>query len=178
MAFEANIVRRLITAVTAALLFAAALDGQPAWTAPRSRNEAAEPQSEATARMEAEALERINRIREENGLESLKPHPVLNRLAREFSRRMAREKFFDHESPDGKTLVDRIREAKLEYSFIGENIFKSVNVQEPAERAVLAWMNSPGHKKNILTAEFTTTGVGVWQEGKTSYFTQEFLRPR
>jgi uncharacterized protein YkwD len=175
--------KRLVAGGLAAALATAFIGGpRPAWTAPRSRATdnaaAAEPQSEATAQMEFEALERINRIRRDNGLEPLKSHPVLTRLARDFSRQMARGKFFDHESPDGKTLVDRIREAKLEYALIGENIFKSVNVQGPAERAVLAWMNSSGHKKNILTADFTTTGLGVWQDGKTCYFTQEFMRPR
>ncbi|MGV3721236.1 MAG: CAP domain-containing protein [Actinomycetota bacterium] len=138
----------------------------------------AKPQSPETAQMEKEAFQQINQLRKEKGLAPLKSDEKLTQLARGFSRLMAEEKFFDHESPSGETVVDRARKAGLEYWRLGENIFKSVNVPNPADRAVDAWMKSPGHRKNILTEEFTTTGLGVWKQGKTVYFTQEFTRPR
>jgi uncharacterized protein YkwD len=136
------------------------------------------PQSTETAEMEKEAFRQINRIRKDKGLAPLKADEKLTHLARGFSRLMAEENFFDHESPSGETVVDRAKKAGLEYWRLGENIFKSVNVPNPADRAVDAWMKSPGHRKNILTEEFTTTGLGVWKQGKTVYFTQEFTRPR
>jgi uncharacterized protein YkwD len=138
----------------------------------------AKPQSTETAQMEKEAFQQINQLRKEQGLVPLKADERLTHLARGFSRLMAEENFFDHESPSGETVVDRAKKAGLEYWRLGENIFKSVNVPNPADRAVDAWMKSPGHRKNILTEEFTTTGLGVWKQGKTVYFTQEFTRPR
>lgn len=137
-----------------------------------------EPQSDAIAEMERDALRSINRIRAERGLKQLQSHETLTHLARGFSRRMAEEDFFDHKSPDGETLVDRVRQAGLEYRRIGENIFKSVNVQRPEEQAVAAWMKSAGHRQNILNEDYTYTGLGIWKVGKTYYFTQEFARLR
>lgn len=138
----------------------------------------ARPQSPEASEMEKEAFRQINQLRKEQGLLPMKSDEKLTQLARGFSRLMAEEDFFDHESPSGETVVDRAKKAGLEYWRLGENIFKSVNVPNPADRAVDAWKKSPGHLKNIMTEEFTTTGLGVWKRGKTVYFTQEFTRPR
>lgn len=153
----------------------------PARTLAAAKDEAPpglEPQNAATAAMEAEVLERINRVRQKEGLKPLRTQATLTRLARAFSRKMAVENFFSHDAPSGESFEDRIRGAHLEFARIGENIYKSYNTPRPAESAVQAWMKSPGHRHNILTAEFTETGIGVWKAGKTLYFTQDFIRPR
>jgi uncharacterized protein YkwD len=150
-------------------------------TAPRRTPSAAlpdEPQSAATAEMEDEVLARINQIRQGEGLKPLRINRPLAAVARGFSRQMAVENFFSHDAPSGETFEDRIRNARLEFFRIGENIYKCNNLPKPAESAVKAWINSPGHRKNVLTAEYTETGIGVWKVGKNYYFTQDFIRPR
>ena len=72
-----------------------------------------------------------------------------------------------------------MKAADIRYSLIGENLFKSVNV--PTARfpkvAMRGWLDSPGHRKNMLREGFTETGVGVWKEGTTLYATQLFSHP-
>jgi len=70
-----------------------------------------------------------------------------------------------------------VKEAGLNYRMVGENIFGSYNMDDPAGAAVNKWMQSPGHRKNILTPEFTQTGVGIWKEGSRYRFVQVFLKP-
>lgn len=146
----------------------------------RARNAALpdEPQSAATAALEEEVLTRINQIRQDEGLKPLRMYRPLAAIARGFSRQMAVENFFSHDSPDGETFEDRIRNARLDFSRIGENIYKCNNLPKPAESAVKAWINSPGHRKNVLTEEYAETGIGVWKVGKSYYFTQDFIRLR
>jgi uncharacterized protein YkwD len=79
---------------------------------------------------------------------------------------------------DGSTLAQRVRAGGISYSVVGENLFKSINAPEPVPLAVKGWMNSPGHRENILRTEFTETGVGVWRKGNTYYITQLFMKPR
>jgi len=138
----------------------------------------AEPQSATTAMLEEDVLARVNQIRQDEGLKPLRVNRPLTAIARGFSRQMAVENFFSHEAPSGETLEDRIRDARLDFARIGENIYKCTNLPNPAASAVKAWMNSPGHRHNVLTAEYSETGIGVWKQGKTYYFTQDFIRPR
>lgn len=83
---------------------------------------------------------------------------------------MATKVYFAHDSTDGRTFADRIREAGY-LSPGGENIARG---QTTAAEVVRAWMDSPGHKRNILDCTFTTIGVGYAQHG--DYWTQDFGR--
>jgi len=129
------------------------------------------------AELEATVLAQVNEVRRKHDLEPLKENPKLMEVARDFSRQMAAGRFFSHTSPTGQTVMDRVRAAGLSYRLVGENLFKSVNLADPAPRAVRGWMDSPGHRENILRPGFTETGVGVWRDGKTYYFTQVFFHP-
>jgi uncharacterized protein YkwD len=133
-------------------------------------------QSPATAQMEAAVRQRINDIRQKHGLKTLQNNERLAQVARNYSQKMAQKNFFGHVSPDGSTLVQRIQSARINYWFVGENLFKSVNISDPVPASIDGWMNSPGHRENILRPEFAETGVGVWRQGNTFYFTQLFLR--
>ncbi|MBF2029839.1 MAG: CAP domain-containing protein [Oscillatoriales cyanobacterium C42_A2020_001] len=133
-------------------------------------------QSTTTAQMEAEVHQQINIIRQQQGLTTLKQNPKLAQVARNYSRRMAEQNFFAHTSPQGDTMVQRVRSAKIFYTLLGENLFTSTNIPQPAPVAVQGWMESQGHRENILRAEFRETGIGVWQRANTYYFTQLFLR--
>lgn len=127
-------------------------------------------------RLELHVLERINEIRRQHNLETLVMEPALREVARQYSATMGRREFFSHNGPDGDTVGDRVRAAGFCYRVVAENLAKNYNVPDPAATAVAGWMDSPGHRRNILTTEFRQTGIGVWRDGQTYYFTQVFLR--
>ena len=133
-------------------------------------------QSATTAQMEAAVYQQINAIRRQKGLTELKQNPKLAQVARDYSRRMAEQQFFAHTSPQGDTMVQRVRSANIFYTLLGENLFTSTNIPQPVPAAVQGWMDSQGHRENILRSEFRETGIGVWRIENTYYFTQLFLR--
>lgn len=133
-------------------------------------------QSPETAQMEAQIRQRINEIRQQQGLSELQVNEKLAVVARRYSQQMAEEDFFSHTSPGGSTLVKRVQSAGIIYSMVGENLFKSTNIPQPVGAAVEGWMDSPGHRENILRPQYRETGIGVWQDGNTYYVTQLFLR--
>ncbi len=133
-------------------------------------------QSPATARMETQVRQQIDAIRLSRGLKPLPNNEKLASVARSYSRQMAQQNFFGHTSPSGETMVQRVEAAGIFYFVIGENLFKCTNVPQPVKAAVQGWMNSPGHRENILRPEYRETGIGVWQQGNTYYFTQLLMR--
>jgi uncharacterized protein YkwD len=137
----------------------------------------ASAQSATTAEMEALVYDRINEIRQQEGLNALQPNGALAEVARQYSQRMAEEDFFGHISPTGDSPAERVAKANLPYWSVGENLFTSTNAPDPASLAVQSWMDSPGHRANIVRSHFTETGIGVWQRGSSFYFTQLFMRP-
>ena len=141
---------------------------------PKSQLSAPTP---ALAKMEVAIHQRINEIRQENNLKPLRKNEKLVQVAREYSRQMAVKNFFDHTSPAGDKVGQRVHSAGVIYWVVGENLFKSVNIREPVEPAVKGWMKSPRHRENILYPTFTETGIGIWRQGNAYYVTQVFLRP-
>lgn len=133
-------------------------------------------QSSEIGQMEEQVRQRINEIRQQQGLTPLQANQKLANVARQYSQQMAKENFFSHTSPAGQSLVQRIKSAKINYTLVGENLFKCTNIPQPVPAAVEGWMNSPGHRKNILRPQYRETGIGVWRDGNTYYFTQLFLR--
>jgi uncharacterized protein YkwD len=134
------------------------------------------PQSTSTTQMEAQVRQQINGIRQKKGLGSLKNNDRLAQVARQYSQKMATQKFFSHTSPQGDTMVQRVRSAGIFYWMLGENLFIGTNLPQPVQDAVQGWMESPGHRENILRPEFRETGIGVWRSGNTYYFTQLFMQ--
>lgn len=133
------------------------------------------------ARPDADAVERavradVNEVRREHSLEPLAPDPALAKVARRYSCAMAKQGFFSHTSPDGSSMQERLTAGGVRYRVAGENL-ASIEGPNPAKRAVEGWMKSPGHRENILTAAFTTTGVGACRAGRAVYITQLFVRP-
>ncbi|MGE3855976.1 MAG: CAP domain-containing protein [Dehalococcoidia bacterium] len=138
----------------------------------------ADPGGEALRQMERELERRTNTIRDERGLGTLEPREDLRSLGRRYSCRMASEGFFAHEAPGGETVVDRAQEADITYERIGENLARVTNAPAPAEFMMQGWMDSPGHRENILREGFEQIGIGVCRSGETIYATQVFLAPR
>lgn len=128
------------------------------------------------AEMEAAIRQQINEIRVENNLQPLENNERLAQVARQYSQRMAQKNFFSHTGPDGDTPAQRVRDGGIVYLMVGENLFRSTNISDPVPAAVQGWMESPGHRENILRSVFAETGVGVWREGNQYYITQMFLR--
>ncbi|MFM7425157.1 MAG: CAP domain-containing protein [Elainella sp.] len=133
-------------------------------------------QSSQTAQMEQKVQQQINAIRQQQGLTELHHNNKLAEVARNYSRRMAEQDFFAHVGPEGDTLADRVGAAGIFYFRVGENLFTSTNIPDPVPAAVEGWMNSPGHRENILRSEYRETGIGIWHTGNTYYFTQLFMR--
>lgn len=108
----------------------------------------------------------INNERTSRGLKALKSSSHLRKAATNYSRRMVRENFFDHVSPGGSTLLSRVRRGtgylRGARSFaLGENIAWGSGEFATPRETVKNWMDSPGHRQNILNRRFRHIGVGV-----------------
>jgi uncharacterized protein YkwD len=140
----------------------------------RARVEAA--QSHLTA---DGVVEWTNKQREQNGLTELRVNEKLNAAAEAKLRDMFAQQYFEHNSPQGVTPADLIKQFSYAYVVVGENLalgnFKDDQV------LVQAWMDSPGHRANILHHRFQEIGVAVGQsvfEGRTVWLAvQEFGTP-
>jgi uncharacterized protein YkwD len=120
----------------------------------------------------------VNNERRKKGLGDLFWDDDLAKLARSYSRQMARESFFSHFDGDGNSVVKRARDSDIRgWSKIGENLFFCEGYGEFDGLAVRGWMNSTEHRRNILDREFNETGIGVVQtrDGRI-YITQVFTR--
>lgn len=106
---------------------------------------------------EKEVFNLINQQRANNGLPALKIDNELQRVARIKAQDMVDNNYFSHTSPTYGSPFDMMKSFKISYKTAGENIAGNNN----NSAAVTAWMNSPGHKANILNSSFNYTGVGV-----------------
>lgn len=105
-----------------------------------------------------EMLARVNAIRKKAGLSSLRLNSDLEKAAQRHAEDMLTRGYFAHESLSGTTVRERSRKAGYDWTAIGENIaFGQTSVDEVVE----TWMDSPGHRKNILGRHFTELGVGL-----------------
>ncbi|MFG2713810.1 CAP domain-containing protein [Streptomyces goshikiensis] len=119
---------------------------------------------------EAAVLTLVNQERAQAGCGPVRANPPLATLAAAFSKDMAVRGFFDHTDPDGNTPWVRAQNAGIG-GLGGENIARG---QGDAEAVMKAWMNSPGHKANILNCEFRTLGVGAYFADGGPWWTQDF----
>jgi uncharacterized protein YkwD len=122
------------------------------------------------AAAEAQVLKLVNQERDKVGCSAVSANSALTGLAEDFSKAMAALGFFDHTDPSGATPWDRA--GKLGITDLGgENIARG---QADAAAVMDAWMNSPGHKANILNCDFKTLGVGVHFGPGGPWWTQDF----
>jgi uncharacterized protein YkwD len=128
--------------------------------------------------METETEKAVNRVRARHGLRALVPDPGLIRVARAHSEDMVRRHYFDHEDRDGHRVADRVTAAGISWSKVSENLAMNSGMDDPVARAVEGWMESPGHRANILDSAVTHTGVGIAEEDGSYTFTQVFAAPR
>ncbi|MGY4999411.1 CAP domain-containing protein [Streptomyces sp. 900105245] len=143
----------------------------PSRTATRAPSASTAPGPVSTeAAAEAEVLKLVNEERAKVGCSALAANSSLARLAGAFSDDMAARDFFDHTDPDGATPWDRAAKAGIT-DLGGENIARG---QATAAAVMEAWMNSPGHRANILNCDYKTLGVGVHLGPGGPWWTQDF----
>ncbi|WP_373288551.1 CAP domain-containing protein [Lentibacillus kapialis] len=127
---------------------------------------------------EKKVVKLVNEERAKKDLEPLKMHDGLSELARKKSRDMAENDYFSHTSPTYGSPFDMMQQFDFTFRLAGENIAAG---QRSPEQVVEGWMNSKGHRENILKEGFTHIGVG-YVEGAGqpygTYWTQLFMTPR
>ena len=131
--------------------------------------------ADTVAAYEQEVFDLVNQIREENGLEPFVYNETLAGTARAHSQDMIDRNFFSHTNPDGEDPFDRMRDNGLSFSMAAENIAAG---QRTPEEVVNSWMNSEGHRANILGG-CEELGVGLALGGSYGYYwTQCFATVR
>ncbi|MFI9750277.1 CAP domain-containing protein [Streptomyces collinus] len=118
----------------------------------------------------AQVLSLVNEERAKVGCSPVAANSALAGLAQRYSEDMDARGFFDHTDPDGRTPWDRAEKAGIS-NLGGENIARG---QADAAAVMDAWMNSPGHRANILNCDFKTLGVGVEFGPGGPWWTQNF----
>ncbi|MFH9663759.1 CAP domain-containing protein [Streptomyces globisporus] len=124
--------------------------------------------TDASARSEVLAL--VNQERAKVGCSPLSTSAPLTSLAQNFSEDMADRGFFDHTDPDGDTPWDRAAEAGVQ-GLAAENIARG---QADAQAVMEGWMNSEGHRANILNCDYKTIGIGVHEGSGGPWWVQNF----
>ncbi|GAA0413334.1 MAG: CAP domain-containing protein [Bacillota bacterium] len=134
-----------------------------------SQNEE-QAQSQELSQFEQEVVDLTNQERAKQGLPALKVDTELSKVAREKSKDMATNGYFSHNSPNYGSPFDMMKQFGISYKTAGENIAKG---QRTPQEVVNAWMNSEGHRANIMNANFTHIGVGYVEQG--NHWTQQFI---
>lgn len=152
--------------LTLGLLLAASFACLPADAQARGCvNAQVEPTAANAAKVRQAVLCLHNADRARHGLGRLREHGQLRRAAQQHSAEMARRRFFAHVSPDGRTMVQRVRGTGYlrggpRWS-LGENIAWGTGHRATAAEIHRAWMRSPGHRHNILRRGFREIGIGI-----------------
>ncbi|WP_042460209.1 CAP domain-containing protein [Neobacillus dielmonensis] len=149
---------------------------QQTTAAPATQKTATEPQpaaaetTTALSAYEQKVVDLTNQERAKNGLPALKVDLTLSKMAHEKSRDMSANNYFSHTSPTYGSPFDMMKKYGISYRYAGENIAMG---QRTPEEVVTAWMNSEGHRANILNSNYNYIGVGYVSQG--NYWTQEFI---
>jgi uncharacterized YkwD family protein len=121
---------------------------------------------------ESRILQLVNAERAKAGAKPLSANSACTKLARMKSQDMVDNNYFSHQSPTYGSPFDMLKANNVSYMYAGENIA----MNQSADAAFKAWMNSEGHRKNILNPNFTELGVGIAPKGNGSYiYTQLFI---
>ena len=120
-----------------------------------------------------QVLDLVNAERTKRGISALTLDSNLSSVATKKSQDMVNKNYFDHTSPTYGSPFDMMKQFGISYRTAGENIAKG---QKTPQEVVTAWMNSEGHRKNILNPNFTNLGIGIAKDSKgTTYWTQMFI---
>lgn len=121
--------------------------------------------------MEMEVVRLVNIERQKAGLPNFRASSELSNVARAKSKDMAVNNYFSHTSPTYGSPFEMMKSFGISYRTAGENIAKGYS---SASSVVRGWMNSQGHRDNILNPSFNTIGVGAYNGNGSTYWTQMF----
>lgn len=116
----------------------------------------------------AEVVKLVNQERAKAGLKPLTENAKLSNMAMDKAKDMSNNNYFDHNSPTYGSPFDMMKKYGISFSYAGENIAKG---QKTPADVMNAWMNSEGHRANILNSNYTTIGVAYYN----GYWVQEFI---
>ncbi|WP_369900531.1 CAP domain-containing protein [Bacillus manliponensis] len=133
-------------------------------------NKPTEEVDSSLSAFEQKVVDLTNAERAKQGLPALKVDTLLSKVARVKSEDMQKNRYFDHTSPTYGSPFDMMKQFGVSYKSAGENIAQG---QRTPEEVVQAWMNSSGHRANILNNGYTHIGVGYVENG--NYWTQQFI---
>lgn len=129
--------------------------------------------------VQAMIFKKVNEERRKAGVSQLSYNSTMEKYAKIKSQDMGDRKYFDHKDPEGNLITAKMKKDGVNYRAWGENIAYIGGVSDANELAnqfMRNWMNSPGHRANILSNNFSSIGVGVYKTGNTVYATQEFYK--
>ncbi|TCZ75342.1 hypothetical protein E0485_17740 [Paenibacillus albiflavus] len=125
-------------------------------------------QSADSSQFAQQVLDLVNQERSKAGLQPLTMNSALSKMAMDKAQDMINNNYFDHQSPTYGSPFDMMRSYGINYSTAGENIAKG---QSSPTEVMNAWMNSPGHRANILGSGFTQIGIAYYNRA----WVQEFI---
>lgn len=133
-------------------------------------------ESNFIATVEQEIFQIVNKERAANGLPALSYNNTMQKYARIKSKDMGDNNYFSHEDLNGNLITVQMKADGVSYRAWGENIAWMTNRSGLAQQFMTNWMNSSGHRANILSNNFSSIGIGVYKIGNKIYATQEFYR--
>ena len=131
------------------------------------------------AAVEQAIYNKVNEERTKAGVPALTYNNTMQKYARIKSQDMGDNNYFSHEDLNGNLITTQMKNDGVSYNAWGENIAYiggNVSADALAEQFMTNWMNSSGHRANILSTNFSSIGVGVYKIGNKVYATQEFYR--
>ncbi|MEM4643885.1 MAG: CAP domain-containing protein [Candidatus Methanomethylicaceae archaeon] len=166
------------------------------WVYYGSQTTAVSTNSDSYELLSKEILNQLNEVRRQNHLSPFTENYLLNKAALAHSSDMALNDFFSHTGSDGSDVSDRLFRVGYRYRICAENIIMKddlgfsgfiviwfipipipnlpKNDVDLAKELVNSWMNSPGHKANILNPALREVGIGIASSGKKLYVTTDF----
>jgi uncharacterized protein YkwD len=121
---------------------------------------------------------RVNDERLKHNLTTLQWAEDVAEVARKHSQDMALKEYFAHENKESELVAERLEKAGIAFAVSAENLFKCENYPDIVEESVTGWMQSPGHRENILNDQVEEAGIGIYKvSGKDEYYiTQDFIK--
>ncbi|MEC0093872.1 CAP domain-containing protein [Paenibacillus macquariensis] len=137
-------------------------------TSPTSPTGQAQEGTKDSSQFAEQVLDLVNKERSKAGLGSLSMSEELSKMAMVKAQDMYNNNYFDHNSPTHGSPFDMMKEFGITYNSAGENIAKG---QTTPTQVMNEWMNSPGHKANILNSSYTRIGISYYNKEWVQEFT-------
>lgn len=131
------------------------------------------------AQVEQAIFNKVNEERAKAGVSPLSYNSTMEKYARIKSQDMGDNNYFSHADLSGNYITSKMKADGVSYKAWGENIAYIGGITDPtalANKFMENWMNSEGHRKNILSTNFDSIGIGVYQSGNRVYATQELYK--